>query len=318
MKKNLSVTLAIGTFILGINGVSSAAILTMTPGLITDYTDYDTRYEFEDYGAGGNVTVTGGPYGTSTDGTVLWILADNVTTTTNDYLTVSSGQDIYIQFRSSDWNDGIAKFETRLLATTTWVDHGMLPTNNGGNQYARLSGLTAGNYLLRITSFDQDDEELDDLHLDYYGTTYTIQSANLKSAKIVRDINDPDKDLAVFNMRDMTDLVVAAQGEPEEVTLWFGNADDCTAYEYTGPITNLTATKLSSYEASGPVFKVTCSLTNELCKVVVQNANFDENCTSEDMTVNLTVGATTYSHTGTWEHNASSTVDRYTYPVSMD
>jgi hypothetical protein len=192
----------------------------------------------------------------------------------------------------------------------------MLPTNNGGNQYALLSGLTAGDYLLRITSFDQDAEELDDLHLDYYGTT--SQPVKLKSAKIIRDINDPDKDLAVFNLRDMTDLAGAAQGDPEEVTLWFGNADDCTAYEYTGSFTLTPNNKLISYEAFGPIFKVTCSLTNELCKVVVQKANFDESCLSEDMMVDLTVGATTYSHTDTWEHNASSTVDRYTYPVSMD
>jgi len=171
MKKKLLATLAIGTFIFGMNGVSKATSLTMNSGLITDY---DTRYEFESYGAGGNVTITGGPYGTSTDGEAAWIYADNVLTTTNNYLTVLSEQDIYTQFWQSDGNDGIAQFETQLLGSSTWVEHGTLPTYQGGNQYALLAGLTAGNYSLRITSFDQGNDSWDDLHLGHYGTTSSV------------------------------------------------------------------------------------------------------------------------------------------------
>lgn len=168
MKKILMAGLALGTLVFGMNGVAKATSLIMDSGIITDYT---TRYEFE---SGGNVT-TSGPHAISTDGQALWIYGANVTTTTNNSINVFAGKDIYVQFLESDANDGAAKFETLLSGTNTWVDQGTLPTLGGGNQYARLGGLETGNYLLRITSLEQDNHSgWEDLHLDYYGTVNPV------------------------------------------------------------------------------------------------------------------------------------------------
>lgn len=168
MKRKLLTTLAVLAILFFSNVVVEAATITMNSGVLTDY---NTRYDFESIG---NVTITGYDWGISTDKKAIWLFENNVAASTNNYLSVIAGQDVYIQFLYSDDNDGMAKIETKLVGTSIWVDEGTLPTHNGGNQYALLTGLSAGNYFLRITSLDQQNNgEWDDLHLDYYGTTTT-------------------------------------------------------------------------------------------------------------------------------------------------
>ena len=141
---------------------------------------------------------------------------------------------------------------------------------------------------------------------------------SLKSAKITRDTNHPDNDSAVFNMRDMAGLAEVTQEAPYDLTLSFGTDQDCKAYEHTVSITDNHVTSKKLYYEEPDNFKVTCSLPKSLCKVVVQNANFEGECLSEDMTVTLQVGETTFQHFDIWGNSASSVVERYTYPDDIE
>ena len=129
---------------------------------------YATRYEFE-YNP--NVVTTGGPWGVSSDGQAIWQFQSGVYSFTLTPMQLLAGQDLYIQFWHSDWNDGVAKIETQLLGQN-WVTQGYLQTNSGNQQYALIDGLGAGAYNIRVTS-SSFGSPYDDLHLGHYGATPT-------------------------------------------------------------------------------------------------------------------------------------------------
>ena len=164
MKKILSIfIMAICLFLL--TSVPALAIsLTMNAGS----TDYATRYEFEN---NPNV-VTVGVWSISDDGQAIWHYTAGTYSRTLLPFQVTEGQDIYIQFWNSDWNDGLAKIYTARFGDAAYTYLGSLETNSGGMQYALISGLTAGYYYLAVqASYGQYG---DDLHLGHFGAKNAV------------------------------------------------------------------------------------------------------------------------------------------------
>jgi len=131
-------------------------------------TTYATRYEFE-YNP--NVTTVGN-YSVSTDQQAIWHYTAGTYSYTTAAMQLLDSQDMYVQFWHSDSNDGSAKIETRVEGSGTWVVQGYLDTYNGGQQYALIDGLDAGNYYLRITAVTG--THGDDLHLGHFGATNAV------------------------------------------------------------------------------------------------------------------------------------------------
>jgi hypothetical protein len=170
MKKRTLNGLLIVILILCLTGVASATSLYSG-----DVTNVASMYQFE---ISGNATFSGSNWGYSNDGNAIWITdADTITTTFA--FSVVTGQGIFVQFLHTDNNDGYAYFETSTNGTN-WTGQGNVDTwenyptglNDGPDKYALISGLTTGDYYLRITSGDHSvGADTDDLHLDSFGTT---------------------------------------------------------------------------------------------------------------------------------------------------
>jgi hypothetical protein len=178
MKKKILNGLLIVTIVLCLSGVASAT--SLYPG---DVTNYASIYQFE---IAGNATFSGLNYGTSDDGQAIWIYGHDVTTTTIQFGVVT-GQSIFVQFHHTDSNDGYAYFSTSTNGTV-WTPQGDVDTwdvyptgqNLGPDKYALISGLTTGNYYLRIISGDHSvSADTDDLHLDSFGTTAVPEPATM-------------------------------------------------------------------------------------------------------------------------------------------
>jgi hypothetical protein len=141
-----------------------AISLTMNAGS----TDYATRYEFEN---NPNV-VTVGVWSISSDGQAIWHYTAGTYSKTILPFQLLEGQDIYIQFWNSDWNDGLARIYTGQPGDIYYTYLGSLETNSGGMQYALISGLTAGYYYLAVQA--NYGQYGDDLHLGHFGTRNAV------------------------------------------------------------------------------------------------------------------------------------------------
>jgi len=164
--------------ILCLTGVASATSLYSG-----DVTNVASIYQFE---ISGNATFSGSNWGSSNDGLAIWIYGADVTTITKPF-NVVTGQGIFVQFLHTDRNDGYAYFETS-TNFTDWTGQGDVDTwedydtglNNGPNKYALISGLTTGDYYLRIISGNHSvGADTDDLHLDSFGTTPVPEPATM-------------------------------------------------------------------------------------------------------------------------------------------
>lgn len=129
-----------------------AALTVPAPPSAAQYSGYRSSPYDELLEAEGGQVTRSGSYGYSPDGKVVWLVSGWL-----EARFAKPATAVYVQFNSSDFNDGYAK---------VYVDgtyYGSFQTQNKGHNYVRVGNLPAAAHAVRVENSDGH------LHVDFFG-----------------------------------------------------------------------------------------------------------------------------------------------------